>query len=67
MYVMARTNAVAIEIHKFLKGMKYPADKNALIKQAKQNKADNEVISRLEELKDEKFKTPADVSKAIGE
>jgi hypothetical protein len=64
---MARTNAVAIEIQKFLKGMKYPADKNALIKQAKQNKADKEVISRLEELKDDKFKTPADVSKAIGE
>ncbi|HLO60435.1 MAG TPA: DUF2795 domain-containing protein [Bacteroidales bacterium] len=64
---MARTNAVAIEIQKFLKGMKYPAGKNDLIKQAKQNKADKEVISRLEELKVEKFKTPADVSKAIGE
>jgi hypothetical protein len=62
---MPRT--AAIQIQKFLKGISDPANKNDLINQAKKNKADKEVISRLEELKDTKFKSPADVSKAIGE
>lgn len=64
---MARANATAVEIQKFLKGVSYPAKKNDLINQAKKNKADKEVLGVLEGLKEDNFKTPAAVSKAIGE
>ncbi len=63
---MPRTKPTAIQMQKYLKGIKYPATRDQLIIQAKVNNAENDLISVLEELKDESFKTPAEVSKAIG-
>lgn len=63
---MPRTTIAPIQVQKFLKGISYPANRNELINRAKQNKADGEVISILEKLKDDTFKNPAEVSKAIG-
>lgn len=64
---MARTaNAAPIEVQKFLKGVDYPAKKKDLISKAKQNRADGEVISLLEGLKEDAFNSPAEVSKALG-
>lgn len=63
---MARVKPKAIEVQKALKGIKYPADKEALIKQAKQNNANDDIMSTLEELKEDNFKNPAEVSKAVG-
>lgn len=62
---MAKINP--IQLQKFLKGMDYPASRDELIEQARQNGADEEAISTLEQLPDEEFQTPAEVSKAVGE
>jgi len=55
-----------IQMQKFLKGMDYPASKEELIDHAKQNGADENVCTTLEQLPDEEYETPADVSKAVG-
>ncbi len=55
-----------IQIQKFLKGVDYPASKAALIENAKNMGADENVCDSLEQLPDEDFQTPADVSQAIG-
>ncbi|MFN6572627.1 hypothetical protein A6770_19345 [Nostoc minutum NIES-26] len=63
---MAKANPVAIQKH--LKGVDYPADKQELIKHAKQQGADREIISLLEQLPDnEQFESPTDLNKALGE
>ncbi len=56
-----------IQVEKFLKGIDYPASKDDLVKKAEQNGADEEIRSTLQQLKEDKFGSPADVSKAIGE
>ncbi len=61
---MASINPIQIE--KFLKGIDYPAHKNDLIKQAEQNGADENVRSILQQLLDQQFDSPADVSKVVG-
>jgi hypothetical protein len=61
---MAKVNP--IELQKHLKGMDYPADKQALVQHAKKHGADKELCSVLDRLPDdEEFETPADVNKAI--
>jgi Protein of unknown function (DUF2795) len=63
---MAKANPV--EIQKHLKGVDYPADKQELIKHARQQKADREVLSLLEKLPDdEEFSSPTELNKALGE
>ncbi len=61
---MAGVNPIQIE--KFLKGIDYPAKKADLIKRAEQNGADEQVLSTLQQLPDQQFDSPADVSKAVG-
>jgi hypothetical protein len=55
-----------IDVQKALKGADYPADKETLLKLAKQNGADEEVMEALAALGGESFESPAAVSKAIG-
>lgn len=55
-----------IQLQKYLKGMDYPANKQDLIDRAKQEGADENILSTLERLDDDEFETPADVSKAVG-
>ena len=62
---MAKVNPV--QVQKFLGGLDYPASKEDLMKRAEQEDADQEVRSTLEQLPDQNYETPADVSKAIGE
>ena len=62
---MAKVNPIQLQKH--LKGVDYPASKEDLIAHAKQQGADENALSALEQLPDEQFETPADVSKAIGE
>jgi hypothetical protein len=61
---MAKVNPIQLQKH--LKGMDYPASKENLIQHAKKNGADQDVCSVLEQLPDEEYETPADVSKAVG-
>jgi hypothetical protein len=60
---MAHSNP--IQIQKYLKGVNYPASKQDLIRNAKKNGADENVCASLEQLPDEDFQTPADVSQAF--
>lgn len=62
---MAKANPIQIQKH--LKGVDYPASKQDLIKHAQQQGADENIRSVLEQLPDEEFETPTDVSKAIGD
>ena len=55
-----------IQLQKYLKGVDYPANREALLANAKKMGADENVYSSLEQLPDEDFETPADVSEAIG-
>jgi hypothetical protein len=64
---MDRTKTTPIAVQKYLKGVNYPATKRDLVQHAKQNKAEKDVISILEGLKEDKFNSPTDVSRAIGE
>jgi hypothetical protein len=61
---MAKVNP--IQLQKYLKGVDYPASKQDLIERAKQEGADENVFSTLEQLPDEEYETPAEVSKAVG-
>jgi hypothetical protein len=61
---MAKVNP--IQLQKYLKGIDYPASKQDLLERAKQEGADENVCATLEQLPDEEYETPADVSKAVG-
>jgi predicted transcriptional regulator len=56
-----------IQVQKFLKGIDYPVSKEDLIAHAEENGADDNVLDTLEQIEEDEFETPADVSKAIGE
>ena len=58
-------HANPIQIQKYLKGVDYPASKEALIKNARKMGADESICASLEQLPDEDFQTPADVSEAF--
>jgi predicted outer membrane protein len=61
---MAHVNP--IQVQKYLKGVDYPASKKALLEKAKSMGADDNICASLEQLPDEDFQTPADVSQAFG-
>lgn len=62
---MAKVNPVQLQKH--LKGVDYPARKEDLIANAKQQGADENALSALQQLPDNQYESPTDVSKAIGE
>jgi predicted outer membrane protein len=62
--IMAHVNP--IQVQKYLKGVDYPASKAALLERARSLGADEGVQATLEQLPDEEFQTPADVSEAFG-
>lgn len=62
---MAKANP--IQVQKFLSGMDYPASKDEIVEHAKSKGADENIMDTLEQLPEEDYETPADVSKAIGE
>jgi predicted outer membrane protein len=62
---MAHVNPV--QIQKFLKGVDYPASKAELLENARNMGADANVCASLEQLPDEDYQTPADVSQAFGQ
>ncbi len=60
-------NSSPIEVQKYLKGVDYPATKEDLLEKARHNGAKKEIISLIEELREDEFANPAEVSKGIGE
>lgn len=61
---MAKVNP--IQVQKFLGGMDYPASKQEIVDHAKSKGADQNVMDVLEQMPEDDYQTPADVSKAIG-
>ena len=55
-----------VQVQKFLGGVDYPTRREDLVRAAEQHGADENVRSLLQQLPDEVYKTPADVSQAIG-
>jgi hypothetical protein len=62
----AQNNVNPIQVQKFLKGIDYPVKKDDLIKTAKDEGADDNVINTLEQMPMEDFNSPNDVAEAIG-
>ena len=58
-------HANPIQIQKYLKGVDYPASKEQLIANARKLGADENICASLEQLPDDEFETPADVSEAF--
>ena len=57
----------AAGVTRALKGIKLPRVKNDLVQYAEDQKSNDDVIQVLKELPDRKYKTMADVQKALGE
>ncbi|HNY64012.1 MAG TPA: DUF2795 domain-containing protein [Deltaproteobacteria bacterium] len=57
----------AAEIEKFLRGTQYPASKNDLNKQARDNQAPDIIIDLINNLPQRRFNSPMEVSRAIEE
>lgn len=62
---MAKVNPIQLQKH--LKGVDYPASKEQLIQHAQKQGADDTAISVLNQLPDEEYESPTDVSEAVGE
>ncbi len=56
----------ASDITYSLKGMKFPAEKQALIQHASQHSANKEVMVRLDKIEDRVYDDIADVTKQVG-
>lgn len=54
----------AVEHH--IKGIHFPADKKALVDQAKANKAPDDVMYVLNKFKDKTYQSAIDVAKEVG-
>ncbi|MDM9383244.1 DUF2795 domain-containing protein [Chlorogloeopsis sp. ULAP01] len=61
---MAKVNPIQLQKH--LKGVDYPANKQQLIEHAQQQGADENAISVLQQIPDQEYQTPTDVSEAVG-
>lgn len=53
-------------VERYLKGMKYPADKNNLVSKAKENSAPADVMHVLDKFTEKDYHSPIDVSKEVG-
>ncbi|MBW4498233.1 MAG: DUF2795 domain-containing protein [Scytonema hyalinum WJT4-NPBG1] len=62
---MAKVNPIQLQKH--LKGVDYPASKEQLVQHAQKQGADENAISVLQQLPDEEYESPTDVSEAVGE
>ena len=49
-----------------LKGVDFPAGKQALIEQAQKNNAEGDIIDILRQMPDQQYETMADVLKGVG-
>ncbi len=56
-----------IKVHKFLGGVRYPATKQQLIDRARGNQADDEALGTLSGIPEREYRSPDDVSRAIGD
>ncbi|ARV61309.1 hypothetical protein BZZ01_24230 [Nostocales cyanobacterium HT-58-2] len=62
---MPKVNPVQLQKH--LKGVDYPVNKQDLIEHARKNGADENALAVLEQLPEQEYQTPTDVSEAVGD
>jgi Protein of unknown function (DUF2795) len=55
-----------VEVQSFLEGVGYPTEKKRLLREAESRRASRNVRATLRRLPDKQFKSPTEVSKAIG-
>jgi hypothetical protein len=56
-----------IQIQKFLGGIDYPANREALISRAKESGADSNVLEALQNIPDKEYDSPTAVSSAVSD
>jgi hypothetical protein len=56
-----------IQIQKFLSGIDYPANRDALISRAKESGADSNVLDALQSIPDQEYDGPTAVSSAVSD
>ena len=56
-----------IEVQKHLRGMDYPASKDDLVEHARGQGAPEEVLNLLEDLPDQNYTSPAEVTQAVSQ
>ncbi len=61
-----KPHANPVQVQKFLGGINYPCSKQDILKTAKSHGADENVLKLLQELPDQHYNKPTDVTKAIG-
>ena len=62
----AKAKANPVEVQAFLDGVGYPTGKRRLLREAESRRASRNVRATLRRLPDKQFKSPTEVSKAIG-
>lgn len=62
---MAEANP--IELQEYLGGLEYPANKEQIRERAREEGADKDILDLIDRLPDQKYKSPVDVSKAVGD
>ncbi|HSO27147.1 MAG TPA: DUF2795 domain-containing protein [Anaerolineales bacterium] len=55
-----------IQVQKYLGGLKYPATREDIVNRAKTKGADDTIMSALQNLPDQEYSRPTDVTKALG-
>ncbi len=60
------TTANPVQLQAFLEGIGYPTEKRRLLREAESQRASRDVRATLRRLPDKQFKSPTEVSKAIG-
>ena len=55
-----------VEVQSFLEGVGYPTEKRRLLREAESKRASRDVRATLKRLPDKQFKSPTEVSQAIG-
>jgi hypothetical protein len=53
-------------VENYLKGINFPANKEALLNQAKNNNAPDDVMKTIQKLPDKEYGSPIDVGKEVG-
>jgi hypothetical protein len=59
------TNPSFIEVQKYLAGVDYPADRDALVQHARDNDAPDEIVEALQDIDDRSYDGPSGVSEQV--
>jgi hypothetical protein len=62
----SKAKATPVAVQSFLEGVGYPTGKRRLLREAESKRASRDVRATLRRLPDKQYKSPTDVSKAIG-